>query len=300
MGSTGIRLACVLACLALAPGVSAPAAAPAQRQAWRLASFTWIKLVPREAGAPPNDHPADLAPEPLAARLRSIQFQGPGGEEPLFTVQEVAVFLDALRQAFAAARPDQDVQLLSTYRRAGNAFVTPRAVTVRLFRQGGALQAIVHDARLDFLGDYLANEVQPNFVFGSRAAAGAVRLACPGATLRRPDWVSLPDPAAAVQTPVPAPAPAPAPAPTPEPAPAPAPAPEPTPGPAPNPAPTPGPVPAAAVPGTPAPASARPARDAAFFEQQEQRLRALKHLRDENLISEAEYQEKRRRILDEF
>jgi hypothetical protein len=48
----------------------------------------------------------------------------------------------------------------------------------------------------------------------------------------------------------------------------------------------------AAVPG--------PARDPAFFEQQEQRLRGLKHLRDENLVTEEEYQKKRLAILDEL
>ena len=43
-------------------------------------------------------------------------------------------------------------------------------------------------------------------------------------------------------------------------------------------------------------APAKP-RDAAFFEEQEQRLRSLKRLRDANLISEEEYQAKRRQIL---
>jgi hypothetical protein len=46
------------------------------------------------------------------------------------------------------------------------------------------------------------------------------------------------------------------------------------------------------------PAPPRPARDPAFYEQQEQRLRALKHLRDEGLVSEDEYQKKRQAILD--
>ena len=47
----------------------------------------------------------------------------------------------------------------------------------------------------------------------------------------------------------------------------------------------------------PAPAPAPAARDEAFYEAQAQRLRALKKLRDENLLSEAEYQEKREAIL---
>ncbi|MFO1221123.1 MAG: glucodextranase DOMON-like domain-containing protein [Burkholderiaceae bacterium] len=57
------------------------------------------------------------------------------------------------------------------------------------------------------------------------------------------------------------------------------------------------PAPAAPPPATAA-SAARPARDAAFFEEQELRLRALKRLRDGGLISEEEYQQKRREILD--
>ena len=38
-------------------------------------------------------------------------------------------------------------------------------------------------------------------------------------------------------------------------------------------------------------------RDMAFYEAQAQRLKALKKLREENLLSEAEYQDKRDAIL---
>ncbi len=56
-------------------------------------------------------------------------------------------------------------------------------------------------------------------------------------------------------------------------------------------APTPGAPPAAAQ--TP-----RPTRDAAFLEEQENRLRTLRRLREGNLISEEEFQRKRKEILD--
>jgi hypothetical protein len=49
---------------------------------------------------------------------------------------------------------------------------------------------------------------------------------------------------------------------------------------------------AAAAPAVPA-----PPRDAAFFEEQEARLRTLKRLRDSGLISEDEYQQKKREVL---
>lgn len=91
--------------------------------------------------------------------------------------------------------------------------------------------------------------------------------------------------APAVVAPVAAPVAAPAPAPVSTPVPAPAAA---------------APVVAAPVPAA-APAAAPPAatkpRDAAFYEEQEQRLRTLKRLHDAKLISDAEYEAKRREIL---
>lgn len=62
----------------------------------------------------------------------------------------------------------------------------------------------------------------------------------------------------------------------------------------------------AAVAAPAAPAASRPAagpagqraRDAAFFEEQELRLRALERLRKSGLISETEYQHKRKEVLD--
>lgn len=55
------------------------------------------------------------------------------------------------------------------------------------------------------------------------------------------------------------------------------------------------PTPAAAAP---APGASRAARDAAFFEEQEHRLRTLRRLRDRDLISEEEFQRKRKEVLD--
>ncbi len=52
------------------------------------------------------------------------------------------------------------------------------------------------------------------------------------------------------------------------------------------------------VPARPDGAAPRPPRDAAFYEEQEQRLRTLKRLRDRGLITEQEYEAKRREVLD--
>lgn len=270
MRHRGWRLGTKLAALALAP-VAVLASEPGQTQ-WRLANFTWLKLVPAEPGAPANAHPATLSDEALVAALGPVQASVEGQTIPLFAKDELKGLARPLREALALAKPVDDVILLSTFKRGGGFMEMPVGLTARLFVADGALNLIVHDARLTFMDRYSADRTLPTFVYGSRAAASGVALEAPQATRRRADWLSFPL----------APAPLPAAAPVSAPAPAPA------------------VIPVAAPPkpaATAAPATAPAARDEAFYEAQAQRLRALKKLRDENLLSEAEYQEKRDAIL---
>ena len=247
--------------------ISALASEPDQTQ-WRLANFTWLKLVPAESGAAANAHPATFSDEALVAALGPVQATVEGQNIPLFAKDELKGLARPLREALALAKPGEDVILLSTFKRGGGFMEMPVGLTARLFVVDGALHLIVHDARLTFMDRYSADRTLPTFMYGSRAAASGVVLAAATATRRRADWLSFP--LAPVTAPAPAPVAAPAPAPAPVAAP-----------------------PKAAVAPTPAPA----ARDEAFYEAQAQRLRSLKKLRDENLLSEAEYQAKRDAIL---
>ena len=257
---------------ALAPAAAA-ASEPDQTQ-WRLNNFTWLKLVPAEAGAPANAHPAPLGDEALVAALDSVQATVEGRSTPLFAKDELKGLTRPLREALAQAKPGEDLILLSTFKRGGGFMEMPVGLTARLFVADGALNLIVHDARLNFMDRYSADRTLPTFAYGSRTAASGATLEAATATRRRADWLSFP------LAPVTAPAAAPVAAPTP--------------------APVPTVTPVATTPkaaAAPAPATAPAARDEAFYEAQAQRLRALKKLRDENLLSEAEYQEKREAIL---
>lgn len=147
-------------------------------------------------------------------------------------------------------------------------FLAPTAVTARLFVQGGQLQLIVRDARFEFYDTYRGTHQPPRFDFGSRTANGSASLRSAGATNRRADWLSIPLVPVSVQA-----APA-------------------------NPA-MPAAAPAAVAP-TPSPAAAPVVRkplDAAGAEDIERRLETLKRLRDKGLITEEEYQHKRKEIL---
>lgn len=255
--------------LTLIPALPARAAEPGQTQ-WKLSNFTWVKRVPAEPGAPANDHPAKLSESGIQATLGAVQFQEEGTNTPLFSQEEVVSLAKALQAAFACAQPSEDLILLSTLRRGGHFMDPALGVTARLFVRAGALNLLVHDARLDFMDHYLGDQTLPTFAYGSRKVPAAVSLQAEGATRLRPDWLvfSISGPSA-----LPAPRPAAAPLAS---------------------APTPILAPAATA-SSPSPGAGQ--RDERFYEAQSQRLRALKRMRDENLISEAEYQQKRQEIL---
>jgi len=253
--------------LALVP-TTAPAAEPGQTQ-WKLANFTWVKLVPAEPGAPANTQPATLSPEALQATLGTVRATVDGQELPLFAKDELKALAKALSEALALAQPGEDLIVLSSFKRGGGFMEMAVGLTARLFVQKGILNLIVHDARLDFLDRYSADHTLPTFAYGSRTAASATSLQAPGATRLRGDWLALPLAAGPAPAAVPVVPPAAVALPPAPPAPPSATTPEPPPGP----------------------------RDAAFYEAQTQRLKALKKMRDENLLTEAEYQQKREAIL---
>lgn len=237
-------------------------AAPGQTK-WELSNFTWVHRVPAEPGAPANAQPAALSADAIQAMLVSVQAVVDKETVPLFAKEEAKALAKVFTEAFGLAQPGEDLILLSTSKRGGGFMEIAVGITARLFIRDGALNLIVHDARLPFMERYGADRTLPTFVYGSRKAASPENLRAPGASRLRGDWLAFPlgavpmsvatGPVAVMPVVIAAPA-----------------------------------APAAPVPAT---------RDAAFYEAQTQRLKALKRLREENLLSEAEYQEKREAIL---
>jgi hypothetical protein len=273
------RLALAVACAALLGSAPAQAgwldgllgqapsqSANAKQRLWSIREFTRVELVAREAGAEANQHPAALQADGLRQQLAQVQVLERGVAQALFSADELAELSGPLVQALGRAGPGDDVLLLSSARREGAMFLAPTAVTARLFVQGGELQLIVRDAHFEFYDAYRGTHQPPRFEFGSRTAGGAASLRSAGATNRRADWLSIPlVPVAGQASPVAMPAPA-----------------------------------AVAAPASPAPAAAPVARkplDAAGAEDIERRLETLKRLRDKGLITEEEYQHKRKEIL---
>jgi Short C-terminal domain len=232
--------------------------APGQHE-WILSDYTVIKIVPRESGSAPNQHPASVDIDRLRTLLGSVRYVEGGRADILFSPGELGELLEPLTQAFENATPADDVQLVSSARR-GNAIIgQPYAVTARLFVLNGSLQLIVNDARFEFFNKAVGTRKPPQFTYGSRNRQGNATLRSEVATVNRADWLALPLSAA------PAPAAAVA--------------------------------PAAAPAAQPAAAAGSRAREPGFADEIEQRLITLKRLRDKGLISEEEYQQKRKEVL---
>lgn len=250
-------------------------AVPSDRRIWRIGEFTAIQRAEREAGAAPNQHPAAIAPETLRQLLAPVRLVVGSGTQPLFSPDEISELIEPLAEALSVAQPGDDLLLLSTHRRGGGVLVAPLGLTARLFVQDNALQLIVHEARRDFVNAWIGSRIPPTFTFGSRSKVGLVTLQDPGATVRRADWLAIPVNRVAAAAPAPAPQPVVLPA-------------APAPGVPPRAQAAPPVVPAAPPTARPAPASA---------DEIEQRLMTLKRLRERGLISDEEYQQKRREIL---
>jgi hypothetical protein len=238
--------------------------------------FSFVRIERAEPNAAPSQHPMVVTDGVLRAALAPLR-NARVKDEPLFNDEELAEIVPPLVRALGEVKPDQDVAFAVAGRHSGWVALVPRSVTTgRLFRSADGLQLIVGLVQEPFESQFLATGYLRPFESGRRAAPFDKNVAIASATgvARRSDWVTV---ALAAEPPAPAVAATPAPA----------------------------QASAAAVPATaaaPPAAAAAPStpRDPAFLEEQERRLATLKRLRERGLITEEEYQQKRREVLSQL
>lgn len=238
------------------------------------------------AGASRNAHPRNLNVDPLALLLNKISAKSGGKTLPIFGESAAQELARGLVVAIARAEPRHDLRFFITSRANGGIFANRLAHSGTAFLDERGLNLIFGEVNAEFFQTWKGTRQAREFDFGTRTAASKVVLMADGLTQPRGDWVIIPlgAPAAA------------------------APPPQTVLGPATtqgvgdatvyqsvgNVAPAPvAPAPVAAV--------AAPAKGSEqFFQVQEARLKAIKRLREQNLISEEEYQAKRREILKDL
>jgi hypothetical protein len=237
--------------------------------------FSYVRIEAREPGAAPNQHPWAVAPAALRSMLEQVQLAGKS--DKLFSAKELDELAVPLAAALGRATAEQDVAFAVSDQFGLLGPIAPRLVTTaRVFRRDGQLQLIAGLVRHDFESQFRGTGMLIPFEPGQRAKpverGAKLAVAAGGGSVVRDDWIALnANVAAAAAAPTPmAPATGVAPAAAPA---------------------------AAAV----APPAAAPARDAdSLYRGAADRLRALEKLYKDGLISEAEYQEKRRQILREL
>jgi hypothetical protein len=254
--------------------------------------FSYVRIETAESGAPPNEHPLNITAPALRSVLVAAVLPGKKSDA-VFNNEELDEIAGPLAAALAKASASQDVSFAVSGRHGFLGPLAPRlTTTARVFRHDGRLQVIFGRVRHDFESQFRATGYLMPFEPGSRAKSidGAAKVALASdtaGTVRRADWVALRlDAPTAAAAPSGAPAGAAAAA-----------------GAAATAAPTPTtppmapaaqqrPVAPAVAPGPPT----QPEADA-LYRGAAERLRALERLRKDGLITEQEYQDKRREIL---
>ncbi len=233
------------------------------RKVWPLGEFSFVRLQPTKtdvADAAPNRHPAKVSEALVEKLLSSVRMpKGKDGTEPLFSSAEAWTLAPAISEALAAASAGEDVLVQSSARRAANSIEAPTVATARIFVTAEGLQLLVQATRFDYYDRWRGAAKVPDFPVASRKSTGSTVLQSPLAKSRAASWLVFPL-SADLKTATLAP------------------------------------PPTKAVIQATTPIPVKP-RDAAFFNEQAQRLDGLKSLREKNLITEAEYQQKRSEVL---
>ena len=286
------RTPAVVCGLALAAGpVCPPAEAASDAIIWE-GNDQAVALVPQdEDTAPPNDHPATVAPEDIERMLGSLRFRYSDQESSsppaaVFNEEQIEILGAALATGLERATPSQDVtfSIIGAHRMSPDAIVRRNRLTAgRVFFRQDKLNVIFGEIQSPYRKKNIYGRVEQDFYtreYGSRAVPAeqeSLLMASTAASLRddadgpRHDWVvfdpgaagALPEPSAdvAAEGSVPAPGSA------------------------------------AAAPADPVAAGITGAKAPQSIEQ---RLDTLKQLREKDLISEEAYQEKVDEILEEL
>lgn len=285
---------------------------------WDGAEYGYVRIEEAEPSAQAsNDHPIAFTPQQIRIAFSELQIQrGEKEPKPIFTEQSLNEIAEPIATGLTQAQPDQDVTFAVTDKQGQGVFnlFGERLVTSgRVFYQAGQLNVIFGSIQREFEDTLRATGILRNFTPGSRndpitstrlkvQPVEGVQYAYPG----REDWLQMTSyawsekPAKSAQEIAPAGVSV---------------------APIANGPPArktsdrsgtarvPPQVPintSSVTPAVPAKSLAGPSAsstagsDNAYYQRFEQRLKTLSKLRDRELITEEEYQEKRRAILGEL
>lgn len=133
----------------------------------------YVRLEPVEPGAPLNSHPLAISPERLSRLLAGVKVSGAASVRavPVFSKEELETIVPPLASALSKAGPNQDVTFaVTSYRGLFGTFSPESVTTGRLFISGNSLNLIfgLMQQRLD-MGELDYTGVTPKITAGTRA-----------------------------------------------------------------------------------------------------------------------------------
>lgn len=233
---------------------------PDKKMTW--GEWDFVRLAVRGTGSKPNAHPVQLNVKQVANALASVQGMPFKEVKPVFSESEVTRLSLAIVAGLKSATPDQELIFVTTGQHAWTGLVAPVLGNAgRVFFADGKLNIILGMHHSDFVADKQSGSRQdPKFDFGSRSVE-AKDVRLTGVTEGQATLVRNDWIALTLQ-------------------------------------PDSSPAASGAAPAN-APAAAVPSADA-FYTKQESRLKALQRLRDQGLITDAEFQAKRAQIIKDL
>ncbi len=237
--------------------------------------YSFVRIEEREPGAALNQHPASVSPHALRSLLASVSMSVEGKPEPIFNAEQLDEISGPLSQALARAQPTQDVSFaVAGLTTSFGLFASRSVTTARVFSQGKSLEIIFGLGRRDFENEMRGTGVLIAFEPGQRSQPvdAHLRVSAARTTQRRADWLSV-DSSLLEQTAQTQAAPA----------------------------------ATAATAGTGTSATASPvaprvatSQADAIYNNLAERFKALQKLRDAGLITDAEFEAKRKSLLGEL
>lgn len=156
--------------------------------------YSFVRIEEREPGAAVNRHPFSVSPHALRSLLASATIVEEGKPEALFNAEQLDEITAPLSLALARALPTQDVSFaVAGLTNSFGMFASRSVTTARVFAQDKSLEIIFGLGRRDFENQMRGTGMLIAFEPGQRAKRVDSNLAinAPQTTLRRPDWLSI-------------------------------------------------------------------------------------------------------------
>lgn len=154
----------------------------------------YVRIQPQPSGAPPNDQPVQLGARRIRAALATLAVNREGQDRglPIFTDHELDRLSAPLATAFAQAGPHQDIAFAVIGMHPGGWTLEHRLTTGLVFYRNETMNLIFGDLHAKYDPD--ADRRMHPFLPGSRNTVSKgdwSLIATPGVTLERADWLAL-------------------------------------------------------------------------------------------------------------